>query len=256
MDEEKILLNFVNSRKGVSWHDIKTYCESQGTDSQRISDTYFDEHGPEKSLFMRSRGLWVLTPEGKRRLEEKYFWNRNNKFFIANIILTLVVGIIVAFYSTGYANNLAVSLEEKYNSPLKLTPQTLNITMDKNFKEIPAQQLIEKDNPTNRPKVEICIKNFAKMKTDHIHFILIDNNLTSTDGNIENIDSVNSKCDYVSLRHRYCYSDSCPIDINSIPNGIVPLTFEFNCKNCEPQIFNYTFDDICIWRESSLECKN
>lgn len=256
-DEEKVVLSFVKSREGVSWHDIKTYIEKKGINPQKIHDTYFDVRSPERNIFISSNGLWYLTTQGKRLLEEKYFWNKHKTSisFIANLIMTFVVGIAVTFYSTSYANSLAVSLEEKYNPSLRLTPQSLDITMYDYFKEISAQQLTEKSFLFNRPKFEICIKNFAQIRTDHIHFILNNDNLTSSDGNIGNIDSMNSSCEYVNVRHKNCDTEKCDVNRNSISNGTIPLTFEFNCKNCEPQIFNYTFNDICIWRESNLECK-
>ncbi len=257
IDEEKLILKFVDSHKKLVGKDIRDYCKKIETDSNVIWKNYFDKTAPEPHLFSNIAGFWGLTPEGKRRLEEKSFWNKHKTSisFIANLIMTFAVGIAVTFYSTSYANSLAVSLEEKYNPSLRLTPQSLNITMYDYFKEISAARLTEMDYFNNRPKVEICIKNFAKMKTDYIHFILIDDNLTSNDGNIQNIDSMNSACVYVNLRHKDCYSDNCPVNRYSIPNGTVPLTFEFNCKNCETQIFPYTFNDICIFRESSLECK-
>lgn len=253
MTELKEILEFVKSdEKGKNWIEIRKKFGWNNDDSRHYFKKYFGENSIFFSVYsILTKGgnidTWKISEEGKNFLKQNSLKNKFLKYLKMNILPSLIVGIIVAGFSVWYTNITTESLTWPNFQTLYFKEPELV--------EFPIQSMTTKELIHNSPFIDICIINSAKMKTGYIHFKLIGENLTSSDGQIDNIESMDMKCGYPKIRHKDCSSDNCPVNVYSVPNGIRKLVFQFECNQCKPTfVFNKTFN-VCLFRESNLECK-
>jgi hypothetical protein len=100
-------------------------------------------------------------------------------------------------------------------------------------------------------KVVLNIVNTGRMETQHITIKVVSPTfLVSNTENIETIKGGSGGSGVLYIRQK-CMQEKCNQSL--LPEGIVRITFEFTCRNCELREFTENFD-FCIWHESSGIC--
>ena len=107
------------------------------------------------------------------------------------------------------------------------------------------------DKNISGEKVRLYIKNSGGMETQHITIEVVSPTfLASNRENIETIKERSTGSGVLYIRQD-CMQEKC--DQSHLPEGIVPITFKFTCRNCEYREFNKNFD-FCIEHETSGIC--
>lgn len=88
-------------------------------------------------------------------------------------------------------------------------------------------------------KVRLYIKNKGGMETQHMTVRVVSPTfLASNTGNIETIKEGSTGSAVLYIRQD-CLEEKCNQSL--LPEGEVPITFKFTCRNCEPREFTKTF---------------
>lgn len=148
------------------------------------------------------------------------------------IILT-VLGLFLTYYSlslqissiTPNRPDLDVYPAEYLGDPPTLSAQCLS---DKNVSGGKGE------------KVRLYIKNSGGMETQHMTVEVVSPTFLAS--NTENIETIKERSTGSAVLYirQACMQEKCNQSL--LPEGFVPVTFKFTCRNCKDRVFNETFD--------------
>ncbi len=184
-----------------------------------------------------------ITPKGEEYLNKDSWFDRKQVIpFIITILISL--GAIWISYN---------SLQFQIDS---LTPNkpVLTISPDDNMKNLYTLNLIR--NTSDGEKIRLYIQNTGSVETQKMTIEL--KSPIYLQSNMIQIETISgSKTDSIALfiKKRNCDADDIDCTDDDLPIGIVPLTFEITCRNCDEahKKFNETID-FCIYKEDISIC--
>jgi len=243
MDRKKALLFIKKGKnKEITMDSFKSYCEKNDECFEMIySDLLSNKH-----IIPCVDDKITLTPDGEEYLN-KHSWLDKKQ------ILPIIIAIFALLLSAGgvwLSNN---SLQVQIDS---LTPKgpVLTIYPDDNMRNLYTLNLIR--NISDGEKIRLYVQNTGSVETQKMTIELISPKyLKSNKGDRETI--AGSKTDSIALyiKKRNCDAGDIDCTDDDLPVGIVPLTFEITCRNCDAahKKFNETID-FCIYKKDISIC--